>query len=800
MRNIIKVISVVLIFIILIAFLGYIYGLIFIKNTYPEYNGEVITKNISQNISVKFDRFAHPEIQAANDVDAAYALGYVHASERLFQMDLMLRTGLGMLSEAFGDSTVAIDIFFRTIGIKDVAIKSYELLPYDYQKYLIAYTKGVNDYINSNNKKLSIEFNIFAYRPLKWKPYYPIIISKLVAWEMNLSWWSDIILTKMYLKMGEKAKYFILDENYGIANLKSDTTIIKSQQITSNIVEIDYKVRKILGFDAIHIGSNNWVISANKSATGKPILCNDPHLVLRNPNFFYFASIKTPTWNVKGYTIPGIPAVIVGTNNSIAWAITNLMLDDCDFYLENIDWQKNTYNVDGKDRNLFTSIDTIKMLKKNYIFTKYYTHRGPVISQLAKYNEFVAGFKGENIADLSIRWTGLIPSTEFKTLIDINKSRNFSDFKRSFTGYVSPGQNYVYADVTGNIGYIMAGKIPIRATNSTTIAFDGRVSANDWKGFVPDDQMPFLFNPPEGFIATANNKVIKSFNYHITNFWEPDSRIKRIEQLLKSKDKHSIEDCIIYQNDIISPYALELKDYILNAFNGYKIKDNNLKIALELLAAWDGSIDKDLQSPLIFHTFLNVFIEKTLKDDLGDGFYNEYVFLANMPLRLIQKLCRDGNSILFDNIETKNIEDRDFIIRESMAKAIELLTEEFGAELALWQWGKKHTISPRHLFELKNKFMSFVIKTPEYPVNGDGTTLFNTEYLFNSDFKAKISPAFKLIYDFSKNKMYVSVPGGQSGYLLSEQNLNQFENFINGKYTVVNFGNYNLGEIKFFKK
>lgn len=800
MKAIFKFVLIFLIFVFVLSILLFFFGWIYVKNFYPSYNYDVYSDKIYDKIDIKFDNYANPYIYATNDEDVAYSIGFLHARERLFQMDLTVRTGLGLLSEVMGDSTVAIDIFFRTLGIKNVAQKSYNLLPNQYQKILVAYTKGINDYIENNGKVLPIEFNVLSYKPLKWKPYYPLVVSKLVAWEMNLSWWSDLTLTKMYQKFGNKANLFILDENYNIPNVKLDTTIAK-QKITTSLIEIDKNVRKLLAFDAIHIGSNNWVIAGSNSATGKAILCNDPHLVLRNPNFFYFVSINSPTWNTKGFTIPGIPAVIVGSNKRIAWGITNLMLDDCDFYLENVDFNKKTYIVDGKERALQYSIDTIRLLKKEYLFTKYYTHRGPILNNIDKYNYLFTQQKSKDIPNLSIRWTGLIPSTEFKTLIDINKASNFREFSKSFEGFVSPGQNYVYADVVGNIGYVMAGKIPIRSTNSTTIAYDGSLSSNDWKGFVPFDQMPVIFNPTSGFIATANNKVVKSFNYHITNFWEPESRIQRIEQLLYSKTKHSIEDCKNYQNDIVSPYAIEMKKYIVDAFNGFKIKDKNLVLSLELLKVWDGRINKYLQAPLIFNLFLKKFIENTFKDDLGSELYNEYIFLANMPLRVILKACRDGNNPLFDDIKTNNVvEDRDAIIRKSMSQTIDELTLTLGNDIALWQWGKVHKISPKHLFEKKSKVFTYVINTPEIPVNGDGTTIFNTEYLFTEDFNAKISPSFRMIYDFSKDHMFISVPGGQSGHLLNNHNLDQLNGFIDGEYLEVSKLNKNYGAITIFKK
>jgi penicillin amidase len=785
LKSVLKILLTTILVGIILLFVVSIYGYLYLQYSYPNYEGKETVKGVISDVSIYFDDYANSQIVAKNDYDVAYSLGYLHASERLFQIDLMVRTGLGNLSCVYGDSTVTFDIFFRTLGIKDVAIKSYNQLPDYYKKILLAYCNGINEYIDNHKSALPVEFNLLSYKPLKWKPYYPIIVSKMVAWEMNLSWWSDIVLTNIYHRLGDNAKLFILDENEQIGKFSSKTDTIA---MSNTIVELDKKVRKFLGFDGIYLGSNNWVVAPKLSKNGKPIIANDPHLVIRNPNFFYFVSIKSPEWNSSGFTIPGIPAVIIGKNNDIAWAITNLMLDDCDFYVEKVNYNEKTYMLDGQNRKLYYINDTIHIGNKHIIFTKYYTHRGPILSNIEKYNNLITKVQKSKVGEYSIRWTGLEPSGEIKSMIDINKAKNFEEFRNAFRVYVAPGQNYIYADKNGNIGYLLVGKIPIRSTNGTTIAFDGTTIKNDWQSYVPYEQMPYLYNPENGFIATANNKVIKNFNYHITNFWEPSSRIERINQLLTSKIKFDIKDFKSFQNDIYSPYANVLKGFVIKAFKNFNIKDNNLKLSLTILSGWQGNMDKNLQAPLIYQMFLKKYIQNTIQDELGDKLFQEYLFLANMPLRLIYKLTIEGNSILFDNVNTMNVkENRDYIIRKSFADAILELEKDYGYDISLWQWGIVHKISPQHLFEQNSKVFKYLLNTPEYSVNGDGTTVFNTEYLFTSDFSAKVGPSIRFIYDFNDpNIINICSLGGQSGHLLSEDNMNQLKNFIDGKYNVFN--------------
>ena len=421
-----------------------------------------------------------------------------------------------------------------------------------------------------------VEFDVLGYQPEEWKPEHSIIVIRMMAWELNLGWWTDLTFTELVQKLGEEKVKEILPGYPENAPTIIPADIKKFAQINSNFIETDKAFRKFIGMTGTHLGSNNWVVNSQMSASGKPIIANDPHLAYRAPGIWYAAVIKSPTWNAAGVTLPGVPGIVIGKNENISWTLTQIMTDETDFYFETLDSSRTKYLLDGKWKDLIVIEDTIKTRDgiREPIEIKY-THRGPIISNIHPYN-FIFNKDESTYPPISMRWLGNEFSDEMDAFLKINKAKNWNEFKSAVEKFNIPGQNFVYADSEGNIGYVFGGALPIRPNNATTFVFDGSTSKNDWKGFVPRNELPYLFNPSTNYIATANNKVIKDFKYHITNLWEPSSRIERITELLQSKSKHSVEDYMNYQEDIFSPYAKSIVPYILFAFQDVEVKDENL--------------------------------------------------------------------------------------------------------------------------------------------------------------------------------------------------------------------------------
>ncbi|MEW6701109.1 MAG: penicillin acylase family protein [Bacteroidota bacterium] len=806
-KVLIGVFTLLLVIILVLSALSYF----MLKKSLPQYDGEKKVNGLNSKVEIYRDEFAVPMIKAENDEDAAFALGYVHAQERLFQMDVARRAGEGRLSKVFGTKTIPIDQMFRTLGIYKNVTATYDKLNPLSKKILEAYSNGVNALIKEAKGNYPIEFDLLGYDPYPWKPEHSLIIAKLMGWELNMSWWTDITFSQLVQKFGgEKAKELLPDFP------ENSPTIIPAElkglaQISTDFVKVDQQFRNFIGFVGTHIGSNNWIVNGKMSASDKPIIANDPHLAYTAPGRWFFAMIRSNDWNAEGFTIPGLPAIVIGKNQNIAWALTNVMADDADFYVEKIDSAGKNYLLNSSWRPLTVEKDTIHVKDSlSVIYEIRRTHRGPIITDIHPFKKLYPNVKVQT-AQMSMKWTGLEFSDEMFAVLSINKSKNWNDFKNAVRYYTVPGQNFVYGDDKGNIGYICAARLPIRAANSPTLIYDGTTDANDWKGFVAYEEMPKLFNPPQNYIASANNKTIQNFKYHISNIWEPPSRIERITQLLGSKPIHSKDDYKKYQLDFVSPYAQKLTQYITTAFNNTKVTDKNLELALELLKDWDFEMNPRSQTPTIYTHFFQHLIKNIFEDEMEEDLLKEYVFIANVPYRIIPKMMEENRSIFFDDTRTPQIEMRDDIVRKSLVDALNNLEQVYGKDIADWQWGNIHKVTFKHIFHDTSSLLDKIINIGPFEIGGDGTTVFNTEYSFSELFEKSrnlsmqyrsepysniLGPSMRYIFDFADpDHLEFIMPTGESGHFMSKHYKDMSEMWLKGKYIKLS-----LKEEEFVKK
>ncbi|MBN2571285.1 MAG: penicillin acylase family protein [Ignavibacteriales bacterium] len=773
----------------IIAFISFffIFSIIKLNNSLPDYNNEIDISGLKSSVKIYRDSCAIPYIIAENDEDAMFALGYVHAQERMFQMDMFRRAGEGRLSEIFGSQTVFYDKLFKTLGLYKLIKENYNKYSNESKKFLEAYSNGVNAFINKTNGNFPIEFKLLEYEPYKWKPEHSLLILKMMAWQLNISWWTDIVFTHLVQKLGAEKVRDILPDYPENTPTIIPTSISNYPEVALDLIRLDRDFRQFIGFNGTHIGSNNWVINGKKSSSGKPIMANDPHLSLSAPGQWFVVVIKSPQLNAQGFTIPGVPGIVIGNNSDISWALTNIMADDCDFYNEIFDstGTKYLFNNDWHELKIYRDSIVIKD-SLTIDFEIKATHRGPIISEVHTFNKLFPN-EYQNKSQMSIKWTALDFSDEQLAMIKLNKAKNWNDFKDGLKHYVAPGQNFIYADKEGNIGYVFGARLPIRGTNNTSFVFDGTTDSDDWKGYVPYDQVPKLFNPTRNFIATANNKTDKNFEYHITNLWEPNSRIEKINELLINKTKHSVQDFMSYQMDFYSNYAKNIVPYILNAFQDFEIKDKNLLLSLELLSKWDFIMHENNQTPLIYSVFYKFLLENIFLDEMGDALFNEYIFVANIPYRVINQLFEKNESSWFDNITTNNFESRDDIIRKSLSEALDYLEKKFGKHIVNWQWGNAHQISFMHTFHGVSDLLNETFDLGHFRIGGDGTTIFLSQYQLNDQFDVILGPSMRYIYDFANpDEFYFILPTGQSGNVLSEHYNDMIDFWLKGKYHKIN--------------
>jgi penicillin amidase len=382
-----------------------------------------------------------------------------------------------------------------------------------------------------------------------------------------------------------------------------------------------------------------------------------------------------------------------------------------------------------------------------------------------------------------MRWIGHELSNEAGAFYRIDKANSWQEFQEALKLFAAPAQNFVYADVDGNIGYRTGGKIPIRKTKGPTLPFPGWTDEYDWKGFVPFEQMPHAFNPPEGYIATANNKIIDdSYPYYISSHWESPWRSIRLNEVLKEQNTFTTEEIQRLQSDLVSTHAREVVPYILHAFDSIAVTENNVKTALEYFRNWNFEMRKEDVSTTLFQATINKLIYNVFHDKMGDRLYGLYDTLASTPLSALSRLLKDPNSEWFDDLNTPVRETRDDVIRKSVGDAIGLLKNELGGDLKEWQWGRVHTVTFAHIFGA-NKLLAGFFNIGPFPIGGSHSTINVGQYFITQSFQSAVGPSMRQVCNLADiNDTRSVLPPGQSGQVFSAHYKDQITLWLNGAY------------------
>lgn len=768
------VVSVTLIGIILFFVLQYL-----VTKSFSQTEGEITASSLNRPVKIYRDEYGVPHIFADTEYDLFFAQGYVHAQDRLWQMDLSRRAGEGRLSEILGTPTIKFDKMLKTIGFASIARSIEQYLHPKSKEVLRAYTDGINEFIRTHKGKYPIEFDMLNYEPEEWKPVHSLMIARLMAWELNISWHVDVVLGELIAVLGEEKASLIFPtypENGPVivrqAFDRSQLTPVRQLSALHN------EFREFYGTTGTHIGSNSWAVAPGKSASGKAMLANDPHLGLSLPAKWYEIHLSAGELNVAGVSLPGTPMVIIGHNMKVAWGLTNVMADDADFYFEKKDsLNGETYAFKNEWLPFEILQDTIVVRDSAEVpFVIKKTLHGPVINDIYSLKSFSSS------DCITMKWTGFEISDELYALYQINRSRDWQSFLNGVKEFTVPGQNFVYADAAGNIGYHPGVRLPKRKEQNPTMPFIGWTGEYEWEGFIPFEELPSLYNPPEGFIATANNKTTNSVKYHIANLWEPPSRIQRIREVLQSKEQLDVSDFKRLQNDNYSHFAREVTPYILAAYGNSPVQNQEMETALNYFRNWNYTLSKDDVPTTVFEVFFNHLIKNIYRDEMGEELFRQYIYLANIPYRVTLSLLRDSATVWFDDAGTPAVESKEDIIRRSLTESIDYLKEHLGGKMKEWQWGKLHTLTLKHPFG-DIEVLSSIVNIGPIAVSGSGTSVNNGEYRFTNPYAMILGPSMRSIVDFSNVNNALSVlPSGQSGQPLHDHYSDQTPMWTNGEY------------------
>ena len=746
------------------------------RESLPQMSGTIGVAGASAPISIVRDRNAVPHIYAQSRNDANFGLGYVHAQDRLWQMEVNRRIASGRISEVVGSSTVNTDRFLRTLGLRRAAELSLPKLDSETRTALDAYTAGINAFITNHSGPLPPEFMIFRFQPDLWTPVDVLAWGKIMAWQLSGNWPNELARMRLAKQLSAQQVQEFMAPYPGDAPVAlSDQTGLYRQAAAD--MDLDRLAALAPPSLPEGMGSNNWVVTGARTITGKPLLANDPHLGFAAPAVWYFAHLSAPGLDAIGATLPGIPAIILGHNRTIAWGFTNTAPDTQDLYIEKIDpANPNNYIAPDGPRPFDMRNETIRVKDgDDIVLPVRSTRHGPVISDVnGQAREAVeAGMA------LAFAWPVLRDDDlTANALLRLPQANDWAGFVEALRDYHSPQQNMVYADTDGNIGFLAPGRVPIRKPEHETRGLapaSGWDARNDWIGFIPFDQLPMVLNPRSGKVVTANQKIVTdAYPYYLTSEWAEPYRARRIETMLAARPLHSIDSFKQIQGDVISTMTTDFLPLLLAA--PVDPADPDLQAAHDRLAAWDGAAVMDLAEPLIFEAWMRELGRLVAADELGPYFE---LLWRSRPVFLYNVLTdRNGQSRWCDDINTPARETCADMISRSLALAIADLKARYGQDMARWRWGEVHVARNEH-----QPFSNVPVLRDlfEIRVESPGTT-YSVDVGRNdisdpiAPYTSTHGPSMRAIYDLSNlDQSVYRLATGQSGNVLSPYYRNQAE-------------------------
>jgi penicillin amidase len=743
----------------------------FFGTSVPQRKGYLVVPGLLSPVEIVRDVYGIPHITAENDHDLYFAQGYVHAQDRLFQMDMERRVARGELAEIYGDKALPADRLFRHLGFSARAPGLFASLPEKSKAIVRSYCSGVNAAMASLGA-WPVEHRLLRSAPREFTPEDVTAIGLLKSF--GLAQWSDeVALFQARGKLpGEKADELMPRVIPGSPVIAPGFVASKSPGLSPSILSEGLaSLERSVGALPRAGGSNAWAVSGEKSATGRPILANDPHILLPCPSLWYEIHLVAPGVDVYGVSFPGAPCVVIGHNPDIVWGFTNAMLDDADFFVEKMDGENVMFR--GKWVPMRKRIEKIRVKgRKEETIDVYETPHGPVISPV---------LSGVSTA-LSLRWVGFDGGDALGALYALNRARNRKEFVDAVSGFPHPAQNIVYADREGNIGVVMAGKIPIRKGGSGLLPVPGDTGKWEWAGTVPFSENPRVWNPSEGFVVAANFPPAgNSYGHYISRLYEPPDRGRRIIRILSEGEKFSVEKFEEMQQDILRPDAANAVSLAIRVAHQRGRESQELGDAARILSGWDMRVSGDSPGAALYEVFYEKMIENTFRDDLGPGLFGEITRTSRLLWNAMDRAIARGDSLFLDNGETGVRESIDDLAARSLLDAMAFLKHRLGKIDATWRWGRLHQVTFGHPFG-KKRYLRRWFDIGPHPVPGDGRTVFKEEFRHGTDFSVLVGPSMRQIVPLGFRSMARSViTTGQSGHFFERHYRDQAPLWLSGK-------------------
>jgi len=772
----------------------------FVYRPMPQIDESIVLPGLQSEVTVERDGWGVPHIRASSLEDLAEAQGYVMAQDRLWQMDLVRRITRGQLSEILGAKTIKIDEEFRTYEFGRAAERDVALLGAEERRVYDAYARGVNKFIDQHQRSLPLEFSLLGYKPAPWRPSDTLVISAYMYRTLTNTWEEELNRSKVTARVGADRTRDLFSEDapmdhfvVGDPDVPNDgsqrsaaesddddddddmqpDTVLKANagsadSAASSAVAADLTsalANSIQQFvdeskNDIHssLGSNNWVVNGAHTATGKPLLANDTHLALRIPPIWYEIHLTAPDWNVKGFTLPGVPMVVIGHNDRIAWGFTNNNADVQDLYVETFNpAAPDEYRVNGAWAKAETIDEIIRVRGQADEHLKVaVTRHGPVVHR-------------EGTKAYALRWTatepgGLAGASPYGWL---GKAKNWKEFRDTLKHFWGPAQNIVYADVDGHIGYIMAAKVPIRKKGHGELPVPGDTDAYEWTGYIPFDQLPQALNPDSGLIATANARVVgPNYKPYLTDRWEEPYRTARIYDLLHDRHDLRPEDMLKVQTDTYSYPHVFIADQLIAAARSVKPRDARAQKLIDGLKDWNGIADANSAEISFLEAVRQAAIDLLLEPFLGKD-TNLYQWRSTS---FLQRILTDRPSKWLPSA-CKNYDE---LLAAAGDAAVSKLAEQTKSERAEdWTWSRFDSLDMLHPLG-REGFLRKFLSITDKPQSG-------TRYSVRAS-QTHDGPAMRFVANPANwDQSILLIPAGQSGQPGNSHYSDQFSYWYEGK-------------------
>jgi penicillin amidase len=795
---------------VILALLLSAFVLLTARGSFPQTDGNIKLSGLDGPVDVYRDNMGIPQIYATTLHDLFMAQGYVHAQERFWQMDFWRHIGSGRLSEMFGDTQVETDTFLRTLGWRQVA--EQELATYDPESLAIlnAYAEGVNAYLaDHQGTAISLEYGILkiltpGYKPEPWTPVNTLTWAKAMAWDLGGNMDDEIqraILLKTLTpeQLAQLFPAYPADHPVIIPGMgQASATPLAGRSLPdldwASIQKRFSALDALLGPSGAGIGSNSWAVSGSRTATGMPLLANDPHLAIQMPSIWYQIGLHCRPlsaacpYEVAGFSFAGVPGVIIGHNQNITWGLTNTGPDVMDLYIEKINPDNpNQYEYNDQWVDMTLRTETIAVGGgKPITLTVRSTRHGPIISDtygnLADFTTKAGVLLPENYA-VTLRWTALEPSTIFQAIWGFNKAANWDEFRQAAGMFNVPAQNLLYADVQGNIGYQMPGNIPIRKNGDGTLPVPGWTDEYEWTGYIPFEELPHVFNPSKGYIVTANNAVIGAgYPYLISTDWDYGFRANRIVNMIE-KAPGSIDIAYIQkmQGDNYDSNAATLVPILAQL--DFQAGTPNQAVAQDLLKNWDYQARMDSAPAAVFEVFWKNLMADTFNDDLPKDYWPEG---GSRWVEVMRNIVNQPEDFFWDDKATMDkVEKRDEIFVKAFTEAVAEIEQLQGKEPAKWNWGGLHTATFRNgtLGESGIAPIEALFNRGPFPTNGGDAIVNATGWNATLGYSVDWLPSMRMIVDLGNLSNSLTVhTTGESGHAYNPHYIDMADLWRNIQY------------------